>query len=92
VGDVHVLIDRLNPVLHGWGSYFRTGNAAAKFIQVDAWVVWRLKRFLMQGKGRHLRVGEAASRARENRMHGLKGDPMGTHSYERCRIYQWKMS
>jgi hypothetical protein len=27
--DVRVLIRDLNPVLRGWGTYFRTGNAAA---------------------------------------------------------------
>jgi group II intron reverse transcriptase/maturase len=65
VSDVRVLIDQLNPVLRGWGNYFRTGNAANKFIQVDRYVVWRLKRFVIQRKGRHLRAGEAARWTRE---------------------------
>ncbi|WP_160051001.1 group II intron reverse transcriptase/maturase, partial [Nocardiopsis sp. FR4] len=29
--DVRVVIARINPVLRGWGAYFRTGNAATKF-------------------------------------------------------------
>lgn len=33
--DVRDVIARLNPVLRGWGNYFRTGNADAKFNQVD---------------------------------------------------------
>jgi group II intron reverse transcriptase/maturase len=33
--DVRVIIERLNPVLRGWGNYFRTGNADTKFNQVD---------------------------------------------------------
>ena len=65
VSDVRELIDNLNPVLRGWGNYFRTGNAATKFIQVDKYVVWRLQRFLIQRKGRHLRAGEAARWTRE---------------------------
>jgi RNA-directed DNA polymerase len=58
VKDVRVLIKRLNPVLQGWGNYFRTGNAAIKFLQVD-WYVWqRLKRFQIRRKGCHLRAEE----------------------------------
>ena len=32
VKDIRVLIRDLNPVLRGWAAYFRTGNAAIKFI------------------------------------------------------------
>lgn len=59
VRDVRVLIRDLNPVLRGWGSYFRTGNAAKKFNQLDTYVWRRLHRFLMKRKGRNLRAGEA---------------------------------
>jgi len=51
---------QLNPVLRGWGAYFRTGNAAMKFGQVDDYVVWRLKRLLVKRHGRNLRPGQAA--------------------------------
>jgi RNA-directed DNA polymerase len=61
VQDVRVLIRKLNPVLRGWGNYFRSGNAARRFLQIDSYVWWRLKRFMMRRKGRHLRAGEAAS-------------------------------
>jgi len=59
VKDVRVLIRDLNPVLRGWGNYFRTGNAARKFHQVDTYVWQRLHRFMVKRKGRHLRAGEA---------------------------------
>jgi len=59
VKDVRVIIDGLNPVLRGWGNYFRTGNAAIKFTQVDAYVWRRLHRFMKKRKGRNLRAGEA---------------------------------
>ena len=53
-------IAQLNPVLRGWGGYFRTGNAAVKFGQVDDYVAWRLKRLLVKRQGRHLACGQAA--------------------------------
>ena len=59
VKDVRVLIRDLNPVLRGWGNYFRTGNAAKKFGQVDDYVHWRLKRFLIKRHGRNLHAGRA---------------------------------
>ena len=51
---------QLNPALRGWGTYFRTGNAAIKFGQVDDYVAWRLKRLLVKRHGRDLRPGQAA--------------------------------
>ncbi|WP_437313606.1 group II intron reverse transcriptase/maturase [Sorangium sp. So ce385] len=59
VKDVRVLIRDLNPVLRGWGNYFRTGNAADKFNQVDGYVWRRLRGFLVKRKGRNLRAAEA---------------------------------
>jgi RNA-directed DNA polymerase len=59
VRDVRVLIRALNPVLRGWGAYFRSGNAAQKFNQLDGFVWRRLVRFMVGRKGRHLRPGEA---------------------------------
>ena len=57
--DVRVLIRQLNPVLRGWGNYFRTGNASIKFQQIDSYVWWRLHRFMVKRKGRNLRAGQA---------------------------------
>jgi RNA-directed DNA polymerase len=59
--DLRATIAQLNPVLRGWGAYFRTGNAAIKFGQVDDYVVWRLKRLLRKRYGRDLRAGQAFS-------------------------------
>ena len=58
VRDVRVLIRDLNPVLRGWGNYFRTGNAAAKFNQMDSFVWRRLRSFLVKRKGRNLHAGD----------------------------------
>ena len=59
VKDVRMLIRNLNPVLRGWGAYFRTGNAAKKFTQLDTYVWKRLHHFLVRRKGRNLKPGEA---------------------------------
>jgi group II intron reverse transcriptase/maturase len=59
VRDVRVLIDDLNPRLRGWGAYFRTGNAARTFNQIDTYVWMRLRNFMVKRKGRHLSAGEA---------------------------------
>ena len=53
------MIEDLNPILRGWGNYFRTGNAANKFVQIDRYVAWRLHRLLIKKRGRNLRAGQA---------------------------------
>jgi RNA-directed DNA polymerase len=57
--DVRLVIAELNPILRGWGSYFRTGNAATKFGQVDRYVVDRLRGLMVKKRGRNLRPGQA---------------------------------
>ena len=44
--DIRDVIRVLNPVLRGWGNYFRTGNASLKFQQIDSYVWRRLIRLL----------------------------------------------
>ncbi len=57
--DLRDVIASLNPVLRGWSQYFRTGNAAKQFVQVDTYVWRRLRRLRLTRKGRHLKLGEA---------------------------------
>ncbi len=38
-------VGALNPVLRGWGQYFRVGNANRQFAVVDQYVTFRLARF-----------------------------------------------
>jgi RNA-directed DNA polymerase len=59
VRDIRTVIEDLNPILRGWGNYFRTGNAADKFRQVDEYVVRRLRSVLVKKRGRNLRPGQA---------------------------------
>jgi RNA-directed DNA polymerase len=35
-------IQRVNPILRGWGNYFRYGNSFEQFEKVDRYVWWRL--------------------------------------------------
>jgi RNA-directed DNA polymerase len=70
IKDIQVVIGERNPVLRGWGNYFRTGNPANKFKQTDDYVAWRLRGLLIKRKGRNLRPGEAAAWT-EDWLHGL---------------------
>jgi RNA-directed DNA polymerase len=56
--DMRGGIVQLNPVLRGWGQYFRTGNAADHFGAVDGHVVQRLRSLRVARAGRHLRAGQ----------------------------------
>lgn len=59
--DIRDVIADLNPLLRGWGNYFRTGNAAKCFNQLDGYVWRRLKSLRVKRKGRQLRAGEAVT-------------------------------
>jgi group II intron reverse transcriptase/maturase len=48
--DIRDVIRAINPVLRGWGNYFRTGNASTKFQQIDLFVHRRLLQ-LMERRG-----------------------------------------
>jgi RNA-directed DNA polymerase len=70
--DIREVIFRLNPVLRGWGNYFRTGNAADKFQQIDKYVEERLGRLLMCRSGKNLSRCRSLRRNREwLEAHGL---------------------
>jgi RNA-directed DNA polymerase len=51
--DIREVIRELNPVLRGWGNYFRTGNASKHFNAIDAYVTERLGRLLASRRGDH---------------------------------------
>jgi RNA-directed DNA polymerase len=55
--ELRDVVAQLNPVLRGWGEYFRTGNAAAKFNQLDDYVWRRLKDLRVKRSGSRLRAG-----------------------------------
>ncbi|WP_246080490.1 reverse transcriptase domain-containing protein [Nonomuraea mesophila] len=55
----------------------RTGNASRKFLQIDDYVVWRLRRLLIKKRGRNLRAGQTAQWTEEwfngHGLHRLRG-------------------
>src|ERR1700751_3914810 len=57
--DIRDVIADLNPVLRGWGNYFRTGNAADKFRQADNYAVFRLRRLDDKNGGPNPARGQA---------------------------------
>ena len=63
--DLREIIADLNPILRGWGQYFRTGNAATRFIQLDGYVLRRLQSLRLKRQGRNLKPGEALWWTRE---------------------------
>ncbi len=63
--DPREVIATLNPVLRGWGNYFKTGNAAKRFNQLDGYVWQRLRNLRVRRKGRNLRAGEAERWSRD---------------------------
>jgi len=63
--DVDEVIADLNPVLKGWGNYFRTGNASKQFNQID-YYVWRCI-IRMLGKQRGFRGHPLAWRVSQQR-------------------------
>lgn len=70
--DIRDVIADLNPILRGWGNYFRTGNAANKFVQIDHYVERRLWRLMRKRYGRNLRPGQWEAWTREwFEAHGL---------------------
>jgi hypothetical protein len=79
--DIREVICDLNPVLRGWGSYFRTGNAARQFRALDAYVVRRLRTLRVTRKGRNLRPGEVERWTRESFEHLGLHRLRGTISY-----------
>lgn len=75
--DIRAVIADLNPILHGWGNYFRTGDAGVKFGAIDRYVVWRLFRLMVKKRGRNLRAGQAEQWTEEwfngHGLHRLRG-------------------
>ncbi len=63
--DLRDVIGDLNPVLRGWGEYFRTGNAARRFNQLDSYVWRRLRSLRVKRAGRNLRAGRADAWTRD---------------------------
>src|SRR6266851_500791 len=62
--DVKQIIATLNPVLRGWGNYFRSGNADRKFNQMDSYVYQRLAQWMGRRGGQRVQRMEKWSHDR----------------------------
>ena len=74
--DVMEIIALLNPVLRGWGNYFKTGNADDKFNQIDDYVHARITRWLWRRGGQRTRFWISkwpSVRLHEMGLHRLRG-------------------
>jgi RNA-directed DNA polymerase len=49
---VQAVVVAVNPVLRGWGQYFRHGHGLKAFDRLDGWVRMRLRSFLWKRKAR----------------------------------------
>ena len=63
------LIEKLNPVLRGWGNYFRTGNADREFTELDDYVYSRVLRWQWRRGGQRTRF--RYDRWPRERLHGM---------------------
>jgi RNA-directed DNA polymerase len=74
--DVKAVIVTLNPVLRGWGNYFKTGNADLKFNQLDEYVRDRVTRWMWRRGGQRTRFrfdAWPAARLHALGLHRLRG-------------------
>jgi group II intron reverse transcriptase/maturase len=56
--DLREVVAQINPVLRGWGAYFRTGNADVKFNQLDEYVHQRIRSLRVKRAGSKLAAGQ----------------------------------
>jgi RNA-directed DNA polymerase len=86
--DIRDVISDLNPVLRGWANYFRNGNAAKRFNQLDTYVWRRLLALRIKRKGRHLKPGEVKRWSRESFYDLGLYQVRGTIEYPEQRSYK----
>ena len=90
--DIRDVVNDLNPILRGWGEYFRTGNAARSFNQIDGYVIERLRSLHIKRAGRNLEADASSTWTREYfenfGLHRLRG----TVRYPEATQYRWHES
>jgi len=83
--SVQTLVTEVNRIVRGWGNYFRNGNSAKKFSQIDDYVRERLALFDSKKRGRsgrhwsptEIERGRAAQQAVKARRHRRPGHRRG---------------
>jgi group II intron reverse transcriptase/maturase len=80
--DLRELIAKdINPVVRGWGNFFRHGNASQVFKDTDLYVVQRIKQWLYRRGGQRARYWFSAWPMR--RLY----EEMGLHRLSTSRVY-----
>jgi len=46
--NIKMVIERLNPIIRGWGNYFRNGHGKKRCQRLDEWTRMRLRAFLLK--------------------------------------------
>jgi len=80
--NLREVIEGLNPVLRGWGNYFRSGNADGKFNQMDRHVYYRLCQWLKRRGGQRGKF-----RQRDWPQHRFYGNSHGLHRLQATVSY-----
>lgn len=57
------VIDNLNPVIRGWGNYFRLGHMKGRFETLDQWIRMRLRSMVLKRKTGRSRVDHPSAGA-----------------------------
>ena len=74
--NVNEVINKLNPVLRGWGNYFRSGNADREFNELDGYVYRRITHWMIRRGGQRSRAllnQWPSERLHEIGLHRLQG-------------------
>ena len=74
--NVNEIIATLNPVLRGWGNYFRSGNADREFNELDGYVYRRITQWMVRRGGQRSRFRQDQwphERLHEIGLHRLQG-------------------
>jgi len=82
---IQALVTEVNQTVRGWGNYFRNGNSAKKFSQIDDYVRERLALFDSKKRGRsgrhwsptEIERGHTAQQAAKARRHRRPGHRRG---------------
>ena len=48
--NVKMVIDKLNPIIRGWGHYFKYGDVKKRYQELDSWIRMRLRSFIEKKK------------------------------------------
>ena len=54
--NIKMVIERLNPLVRGWGNYFRDGDGKKRIQRLDEWIRMRLRSFILKKRALTLNV------------------------------------